>query len=660
MKYRTIITTCLLCTMTLCFAQEKRGMTPLDVAKMEAVADARLSADGQKVAYTVRVQADPYEENKPAWHQLHLYDLSSGTTTALVSDGNVRLVRWRPGTQTITYLDRLEGDNTTTLYSISAGGGGAPERLYAFETSISNYAWSPDGQTLAFIAPMPKEEVKSDLPYVPEFYEQNLTYNRAYFVDPGNGDAEELMLEGHFLRLAWNPAGDKLLYAVTPTPLVDDELMRQQLYIVDATHRSLTGHVAHDAKLGGFAWSPDGAHIAFIAGADLHDPIDGRLFVVPAQGGTPQKLYRGWQGKFEQLYWTEPGQVYVLASQSTESVHGRLTVLPARDTPPLLHIQEGLAITHIETNANGDRIAIASSWDHPSELFVFRDGGWQRLTNSNPWFDELAFGRQEVVRYKARDGLEIHGMVIRPVGEEAGRTYPMITVVHGGPEAHYLNGWLTAYSLPGQVAAARGYAVFYPNYRGSTGRGLEFILTSQGDAAGAEFDDIVDGVDHLVSTGLVDKDRVGVTGGSYGGYATAWLSTRYTERFAAGVMFVGITNKVSKWGTTDIPNEEYLVHARKWVYDAYDFFLQRSPIFYAGQCKTPLLIVHGKEDTRVHPGQSMEIYRHIKSRTDTPVELIVYPGEGHGNARATARYDYNLRMLDWFDKYLVRGGRGRS
>ena len=209
------------------------------------------------------------------------------------------------------------------------------------------------------------------------------------------------------------------------------------------------------------------------------------------------------------------------------------------------------------------------------------------------------------------------------------------------------------------MGAAEGYAVFYPNYRGSTGRGVTFTLSSQGDPAGKEFDDIVDGVDYLIGTGLVDPAKVGVTGGSYGGYATGWLSTRYSDRFAAGVMFVGISNNVSKWGTTDIPNEEYLVHARKWVYEDYDFFLKRSPVYYADQCKTPLLIMAGKEDTRVHPSQSMELYRHIKSRTTTPVELALYPGEGHGNSNSTARYDYNLRMMAWFDTYL-KGAKGKS
>jgi dipeptidyl aminopeptidase/acylaminoacyl peptidase len=175
---------------------------------------------------------------------------------------------------------------------------------------------------------------------------------------------------------------------------------------------------------------------------------------------------------------------------------------------------------------------------------------------------------------------------------------------------------------------------------------------ARGDPGGLEFDDIIDGVDYLIDNGTVDKNKVGVTGGSYGGYATAWMSTRHSERFAAGVMFVGISNNLSKWGTSDIPEEMFLVHSRKRIWDDYEFFLKRSPIYYADQAKTPLLILAGAGDTRVDPGQSKELYRHIKTRTETPVRLVLYPGEGHGNRNSTARFDYSLRMMRWFNLYL--------
>ena len=131
--------------------------------------------------------------------------------------------------------------------------------------------------------------------------------------------------------------------------------------------------------------------------------------------------------------------------------------------------------------------------------------------------------------------------------------------------------------------------------------------------------------------------------------------TFHSERFAAGVMFVGVSNQISKSGTTDIPDEMYLVHARKRIWQDWQFFLERSPIYYVEKCQTPLLIMHGKNDTRVHPSQSMELYRNLKI-LEKPVRLVFYPGEGHGNRKAAGRYDYNLRMMRWMQHYLQDGG----
>ncbi|MFL0672063.1 MAG: alpha/beta hydrolase family protein [Erythrobacter sp.] len=233
--------------------------------------------------------------------------------------------------------------------------------------------------------------------------------------------------------------------------------------------------------------------------------------------------------------------------------------------------------------------------------------------------------------------------------------------VHGGPEAHDSNGWQTGYSKPGQVAAGKGYAVFLPNYRGSTGYGVAFAKQHQGDYGGKEFDDIVDAKRALVKDGITDAARTGITGGSYGGYASAWGATYYSAEYAASVMFVGISNNLSKFGTTDIPNEMYLVHERKWPWEEWEHLLDRSPIFHVDKAATPILIMHGDSDPRVHPSQSLELYRNIKTRKPAvPLRLVFYPGEGHGNNRAASRYDYNLRMMDWFDTYLKTGNRSAA
>jgi len=408
-------------------------------------------------------------------------------------------------------------------------------------------------------------------------------------------------------------------------------------------------------------WSPSGERLALRAGADINDPIDGRILIASARGGTPQLIDEDFEGKYEQIAWRSDSEIQFLASESTSSVLGTITM--DGSTKNTQFRSDAHAIGSFSVADNGDLAFVASSPDHPTELFLLAgegNGQPERATMHNPWLNNVDLGEQEVVTYETRDGeYMIDGILIYPLDYTEGERVPVITVVHGGPEAHYGNGWLTGYSSPGQMAAAKGYAVFYPNYRGSTGRGIDFAYSSQSDLAGAEFDDVVDGVDYLIEQGIADPDRIGVTGGSYGGYASAWMSTYYSDRFAASVMFVGISNNLSKWGTSDIPNELYYVHSRErmWQSDQkWMEYLKRSPIYWVSRSQTPLLIMHGAEDTRVHPAQSLELYRHLKVRKpDVPVRLVWYPGEGHGNRSASAKLDYNYRMLEWFDTYLMTG-----
>jgi dipeptidyl aminopeptidase/acylaminoacyl peptidase len=629
------------------------GLTSLQVAQMEQVNEIAIAPSGDKAVYTLRVPADPREVNKPASYHLYITDLASGNSMPYVTTMSVSEIAFRPNHNTITFLGSRSAEESTSLYEISLTGGEA-QKIYSFPTPIGGYSWAPDGNHLAFMAKDTVTQERSPLPYHPEIYEENIKQRRGYVtnVEKEMHPPHQMQVEGSIYQMRWSPDSKKLAIAVAPTPMVDDYYMHQQVMIVGHHGKKVFGKVDHQGKLGDIRWSPDGSKLAMVAGADIHDPIDGRLFVVSADGGVPTQLESNYEGKFEQFAWSGNNTIHYLTSEGVWSTYGRIN---ADGTNRSAIIDKGqVNITSFARASDGTTIFAASSSSHPTELYRLDQQSQKpvRVTNNNPWLGDVELGKQEVVSWTAEDGTELQGILIYPTNYQQGQTYPMITTVHGGPEAHYDHGWVTSYDDPGQVAAGKGYFVFYPNYRGSTGRGETFAKSSQADMAGAEFDDIVAGVDELIKVGLVDEQKVGVTGGSYGGYATGWMSTRYTDRFAAGVMFVGISNNVSKWGTSDIPEELFLVHARERIWEDYMGFLKRSPIYYAGQADTPLLIMAGKEDTRVDPGQSYELYRHIKTRTDTPVRLVLYPGEGHGNANSTAQFDYNLRMMRWFNQYL--------
>lgn len=636
-------------------AQSDNGLTPLQVSRIDIVTGTNISPDGRYIVFTKAVPADPFKANNFATNQLFVLDRETGTTISLHTASSVAGVAFRPETGTITFLGATAPKEVRGLYEVPVTGG-TPTKILNFARPIISYSWSPDGTRVAFSAMDEAPKPVTPIAYTPDFYEENMPQRSGYVASIGSDEApRKIPAEGSYYQFVWSPNGDRIAVSVAPTSSVDDSYMFQAIRVIDANSLDIVATIENEGKLGDIVWSPNGERIAIRAGHNINDPIDGNILVVSASGGKPQDIFENFEGKFEKIDWVSDNEIYFVASEGVNSVFGRIN--PDGSGFEKLASKDGLAFTTFDRTADGKVVFPAHATTHPHEV-VFLDANstdFQRLTNSNAWLDGIELGEQRVVRYTARDKeFEIEGILILPLGYKEGTRVPVIVNVHGGPEAHYLNGWLTNYSTPGQVGAANGFAVFYPNYRGSTGRGLKFSMSSQSDAGGKEFDDIVDGVDYLISTGIADENKIGVTGGSYGGYATAWMSTRYSARFAAGVMFVGISNDISKWGTSDIPHELNLVHSRENMWEnKWMKYLERSAIYHVDSARTPLLIMHGAQDTRVHPAQSLELYRHIKVRKpEVPLRLIFYPGEGHGNGRAGSRLDYNFRMIEWFNTYL--------
>jgi dipeptidyl aminopeptidase/acylaminoacyl peptidase len=634
---------------------------PSHVAKLRLVTSAVISPDGQHIAYTLAVPRQPLKDDDgPAWVELHVVDRAGTSRPFVTGKVNIGAPKWMPDGSALLYTAKRNDDTKSSLYRIALGGGES-QRLLSHGDGIGDFAISPDGKQIAFLAaeeiPAATKETR-EKGFNQEIYEEDARPTKVWIVAiDGTGTPKPLDLQGSASFVEWSPSGRELAVVLAPTSLIDDSYMAKQVHVVDVDAGHTVARINHQGKLGQVTWSPDGTKLAMVAAADINDPQEGRLKVASMAGDQPpQDLMPDYAAHVTSVAWRDAQTLVWLADEGTQSRVGTVTLDGQRSTLVDLgdNVLANLSLADHEFIVG----LTGQSATHPDEVFSL-DGTnreLKRLTHVNPWLDSLRFARQEVIRWRARDGLELQGVLIYPLNYVEGRRYPMIMSVHGGPESHEPNGWLTSYARPGQVAAARGFAVFYPNYRGSTGRGVEFSKQGQADAAGKEFDDLIDGIDHLVAQGIVDKDRVGITGGSYGGYASAWGATYYSERFAASVMFVGISDNVSKLGTTDIPEEMFLVHHRKRLWDDWDYFLDRSPIRHVQKNRTPTLILHGKNDPRVHPSQSLELYRHLKSLQQAPVRLVLYEGEGHGNRKAAARLDYLLRLMRWMEHYLQGPG----
>ncbi|WP_036766500.1 alpha/beta hydrolase family protein [Parvularcula oceani] len=640
------------------FAQEPMEID--DLFKVRAVGDIAVSPDGGSVAYALHRMPDILsgEENGTALTQWRVAR-GPGSDRLYVSEetgaGSVSFL----DDETLLYL--AEGpDGARALWQLPLAGGAA-EPFFAFGEDIRGYALSEDGQTLFFTAQDAADPVRDALEgrgFDANVIDEDLSYTRLYRVDLGAEapEARRVEVDGQVSAIAVSPDGSLVAVALAPSPTVADDIINRRIRVLDGRSGELVQEIETEGKIGSFAFSPDGGTLGFLAGTSRYDSVAHTIGVADLMSGEMRFLTGEDEADEIDFVWTGEDEMRVLVHEGTGSA---TYTLSAEGEISDRQAHDGFVVSNIEGGANGT-VATASSPEEPSALF----GGetLTQWTDHNAWLDGVELYPQRVVRYEAEDGTEVEGILIEPATERRrfrrGETAsPMITVVHGGPESHYVNGWLTGYSTPGQIAAGDGYAVFYPNYRGSTGRGQAFAALDQENPPAAEFDDIVDGVDYLAEEANIDPERVGITGGSYGGYASAWGATALTEHFGAAVVFVALTDLTSFMGTTDIPEEMVDSHFRVTPEEAPEIYREQSPVNHAADSTTPTLILHGEADPRVHPSQSLQLFRTMKRLSDAPVRLVTYPGEGHGNRRAAAQYDYANRMMRWFDTYLKTGER---
>jgi len=651
----------LLLTLLLAGPAFAEALSLQQIAQMRSVSQVLISPDGSHTAYVLSLQRKPGEdEDGPAWSELHVID-ANGRDRVYVADRNpVLSPAWLPDGSAISFLSKRKGDDFQALYQIDLGGGEA-SRVVHLKSDIRGYSYAADGQQIALIAKHVEDKAQKklrDKGFSQKVLEEDAQPWQLWvqsLADTDEAKARLVELEGSLQEVKWSPAGDRLAIKLSPRELVDEVIMFTRVRIIRADGSEI-GRVDNPGKIGVMEWSPDGAHLAIISAADVNDPREGRLTVVGAAGGAQRDLLPGLEGHVWHIAWKDPRRLLFISYEGAQARLGEVAVDASAQRT--LVAAGGPIWSGMSSSARGDLALMANTPAHPNEVYRLARNARQpqRLTDNNPWLAELSLAKQEVVTYAARDGLQIEGILVHPLQRAEAQRVPLILNVHGGPEAHYSNGWLTAYSQPAQYAAGRGFATFFPNYRASTGRGVAFSKLNHGRPAKEEFDDLIDGVDHLVNIGLVDNNKVGITGGSYGGYASAWGATYYSERFAAAVMNVGLSDKIGMFGTTDIAQELYLVHYQTWPWENWQLYSEASPIYYASKSRTPTLILHGEADPRVDPSQSRTMYRFLKLAGKAPVRLVLYPGEGHGNQRAASRWDYSLRLMRWMEHYLIGPG----
>ncbi len=656
---KTLLSTTLVGAMLCSTSLLAEPITLEQTVSVQSVTELAVSNDGKHTAFVRNRPRNPYKDDDgSSYRELFMVD-DKGQETPFVT-GDIRLgnIKFSPDSTQLYFVSKRGKDKFASLYKIAVNGGEAIKVL-SHGNTIASYDISQDGKKLVFMAKPAEPKTKEQLTkkgFKAEVYEEESEFTQLWLADLTADEltANAISITGNVLSVSFAPDNQHLLIRTAPTALIDDNYMASQYQLINLTGETIQ-QFATAGKLDKAVFSPDGSKVAVIGSADIHDPSAGRLLLADVATGKMTEVLVDYQGHVQDIAWRSNTELDYLGHVGTEAEIGRVNVRNLKRSS-LVKAGSGI-VTRLEVAGNNSQAKVLlNKPEHPTEVYALGNrGALSRLTNSNPWLSDISMPEQQTIRHNARDGLALEGILVYPLNYVKDKQYPLIMVVHGGPEAHISNGWLDRYASPVKLMAAHGYMQFFPNYRGSTGRGVEFSKLGQNDYAGKEFDDIVDAKQHLVAEGLVDATKVGITGGSYGGYASAWAATKQTEHFAASVMFVGISNNLSKFGTTDIANEMHLVHARSYPWQKWQWYLERSPIYHAEQAKTPILIMHGKEDTRVHPSQSMELYRYLKTHGKVPVRLVLYPGEGHGNQKAAAQLDYGLRLIRWMDHFLMQG-----
>lgn len=629
-----------------------------ETVMLKRVSAVTLSPDGSQIAYLLSVPRALYQDDDgPSFSELHVVPSDGGTARPYVfGSESVEQFAWSHDGQSLYFVAKRDPEASfNALYRIALNGGEA-SLVFEHVNAIGKIFPSPDGNNLAFLASDAPPKRKTDLEtkgFKALVYEESVPNTYVWMLSLEDFSASKVELEGSASELNWAPDSQRFAVALAPTPLIDDSYTSRDVFLVDAKSGTIQNRLNSVGKLGAFRWSPDARQLAYLGSEDINDPREGRLYVTRTDGIESRNLLPDFPGHVLDLAWKDPETITYLGSRNLWTEVASIDVREPQAAPPAS--TGGPIIRSIDSRPGLSVIAgVADSPEHPPEVYVSKNGAdWARLTRSNPILNDRQLAKQETLQFSARDGLKLDAVLIRPIKGARKAGHPLILFIHGGPESHYSNGWMSSYSQPAHALAAQGYTIAYPNYRGSTGRGVAFSKLGQKDYAEEEFNDIVDLKHYLVENEGITADRVGVSGGSYGGYASMWAASALSEEFAASVAFVGISNQLSKFGTGDIPKEMYNVHARTWPWDDWMWMLKRSPVYHAGSTQTPLLIMAGDKDPRVHPSQSLEMYRNVKLRTDTPVRLVFYPGEGHGNRNTAAQYDYSLRLNRWMQHFLI-------
>ncbi|UTA70060.1 S9 family peptidase [Emticicia sp. 21SJ11W-3] len=645
---------------TIGFAQTpaKRTLKPSDVYLIQTLGDPQISPEGKWVAYTLSaVDSTKNKRNADIW--MVSWDGKETIQLTHTPDGESQ-GRWSPDGRFLSFVSSRNGLTSSQIWLMDRRGGEARQLTDLKKGSLTDYAWSPDSKkmVLAIKTPADTAKVKTPKPIVVDRFhfkqdvEGYLTKApvHLYLYDIATKKLDTLT-KGNFdeTNPKWSPDGSQIAFSSNRTD-DPDRNSNADIWVVDARPNAQIKQITKwPGRDSGFEWSPDGKQIAYLRSTSSENYImydQSILCVVSKDGGDPKLLSQSLDRPVSTLRWAKDGNsIYALVADDRIRYVAQFNATDGKMTKVM---GGNRSFGGLERHPSGSFLTTMSDPQTPSEIYVLENNNLRKLTTHQENFlSKVSLATVEGFTSKSKDGTLVSNILYRPANAGKSDKLPTIFFIHGGPVAQDEY----SFDLGRQMLAAAGYAVVAVNYRGSTGRGLDFCKAIWADWGNKEVIDILGAADFVVQNGIADPTRLGIGGWSYGGILTNYTIATDT-RFKAASSGAGVAMISSLYGV-----DQYILQYENELgspWKNFDKYVALSyPFLKADRIKTPTQFMVGESDFNVPSVGSEQMYQAFKS-LGIPTELIIYPGQFHGITNPAFQKDRFERYINWFDKYLKK------
>jgi dipeptidyl aminopeptidase/acylaminoacyl peptidase len=655
----------------------KRPITFDDLISMHRIAEAELSPDGKWVVYSVTTP--DLEANRNA-SNVWMAPVAGGEAIQLTRTGKDSSPKWSPDGKSIAFLSARSGDSQVYLLSMD---GGEAHPLSKLSTGADLVKWSPDGKTIAFTSGVyldckddecnKKRNDEKEKNKVKAHVAENLLYRhwnhwnegtRAHlFVMPsdGSGEARDLTaganydvppdVRGEESDINFSPDSKELCFTAVADK-VEATSTNGDLFTVlvsgGAEPKRITTQPGYD---GNPVYSPDGKYIAYHAQLTAGYEADKwRVMLYDRAPGKSENLSEGFDRSAVNLTWSPDSKTIYFLAENETVVPVYAMAAKAGATPR--KIVDGFNAAMSVSEDGKILLLTRTNLTLPSEIFVAAsDGsGLRQVTHANETLlAKLEMNLPEKFWFDGAEGTKVQAMLLRPPQFDARKRYPLLVLLHGGPQTMWGDSW--GYRWNAQVFSAAGYVTLMINRRGSTGYSQKFADEITGDWGGKAYVDVMKGVDAaLAKYPFIDGTKMATAGGSYGGYMTDWIAT-HTDRFKALVSHAGVYDDVAMYATEELWFQEHDSQGTPWTNA--EGYRKWAPVTYAaalGKYKTPTLVIAGEKDYRIPYSQSLEFFSALQ-RQGVPSKLVVFPDEGHWVLKPLNSQFWYKTFIEWVDKY---------